>query len=178
MNLNQHHKQAIIAAVMNDVPRQHGESSIVLRAKKVIDDDIRQFAPRSVANIYFDKENSIYLQFSGQNIGYLSTEGSYTHDMPYVSKPSQYALSDIAKAEISKIITAASEEVVAIKKVESDLRAAISGLRTRKQFVAMFPELEKYAPEEPTTGTMLPAIANVVAGLSKLGWGNKEAAIA
>lgn len=175
MNLNQDHKQAIILAVMNDVPRKHGNDDIAKRVKKVIDDDILAYAPKIVADAYFDKEGSTYFAYTGYNLGYLSSKKAYMAHMPYINMLSQYELSDGARAAISVIIEEAAEEIAAVNKVKTDLHAAISGLRTRKQFVTMFPELEKYAPEEPAAGTMLPAIANVVAGLSKLGWGNAGA---
>jgi hypothetical protein len=70
------------------------------------------------------------------------------------------------------------ERVKAIEQTESGLENALKGIRTRKQFVEAFPELEKYAPSEHKSGSMLPAIANVVADLSKLGWPKNKVAAA
>lgn len=50
------------------------------------------------------------------------------------------------------------------------LEAAFEGINTRKQFVETFPEFIKYAPEESGKCPTLPAVANVVSDLVKLGW--------
>ena len=47
---------------------------------------------------------------------------------------------------------------------------ALGGINTVKQFITAFPEFTKYAPVEHKTVKYLPALTDVVANLSKLGW--------
>lgn len=56
------------------------------------------------------------------------------------------------------------------QKAECALREAVYGFNTTKQLTTAFPEFAKYVPQDPPTSKNLPALTNVVANLSKLGW--------
>lgn len=69
---------------------------------------------------------------------------------------------------------AAAAPFAAEKKARSDLRNkvrhAVYGCTTRKQLVDRYPEFSKYAPSEHGVCTTLPVPANVIADLVKAGW--------
>jgi hypothetical protein len=56
---------------------------------------------------------------------------------------------------------------------ERKLFAAFEGINTLKQALTTFPEFKKYYPTEAEPTKNLPALANVMADLSKLGWPKK-----
>lgn len=51
-----------------------------------------------------------------------------------------------------------------------NFKSAVASCTTRKQFVNRFPELTSYLPNESTPCPTAPALANVVAGLVKVGF--------
>ena len=57
---------------------------------------------------------------------------------------------------------------------KQSLKAAIMACSTLKQLKERLPEFEKYYPTEAKPVVNLPALANVVADLSKLGWPKGE----
>ena len=170
MNLNKTHKQAIVKAVIADVPRAHKDLSE--RAQKIVDADVQKYAPKEIAVIAKDPTLSCYLSYGSSNIGYYATNPRHDTDFAYthLSVLAKHSVSDGCRAAIRELIESAREESKAIKAASDALAGAIFSIRTVKAFVNQFPELAKYAPAEPTTGTNLPAIANVMADLSKLGW--------
>lgn len=170
MNLTKFHKEAIVAAVIADIPRArkdpHGD------AQKIMDADIAQFAPKEIAAMWKDKALACYLDIGNDPISFFAIDRRYGTSLGHlrVQSPRKHTMSDAGKEAMKALYDELIGEADAIAAAETALTNSIAGLRTRKAFVAMFPELEKYAPAEPTMGTNLPAIANVMADLTKLGW--------
>jgi hypothetical protein len=174
MNLNKAHKQAIVMAVMADVPRARKDPSG--DAQKIMDADIAKHAPKEVAAIWKNKELACYLDLDSDPIAAIATD---LKDSPRYHGPLQHVqvrfprLHTASAKCVEQFNTLFAEmlgEAQAVEAASAALTGAIYGIRTVKAFVAQFPELAKYAPAEPTMGTNLPAIANVMADLSKLGW--------
>ena len=182
MNLNKYHKEAIVRSVMHDIPN-HGLEELEKRVKKMVDEDIKKHCPKEVYTMWTTPALAPYLSTVSRNAGYLceASHRRYVSDLFYVTYPSAHSISAEFTERVTPLITAQLEALEERRYAVANLEAAIAGIRTRKQFVELFPELEKYAPKESVKGTLLPALANVVADLSKLGWPaskNAEAATA
>lgn len=180
MKLTKTHREQIVAAVMRNTPMRH-KLSIGERIQAVVDKFITERGPRGIRHLWKDKEIGRYLNRTSHNAGYLRTESSRFYDsrLPQVSTLHGLDLDSEAKAEIQQIADEYLEEMSQREDAESKLHSALAGIRTRKQFIEQFPELEKYAPEELTPDRTVPAISNVMATLSKLGFPadkNKEVA--
>lgn len=171
MKLTKTHREEIVAAVMRNTPMRH-KLSIRERIQAVVDKFITERGPRGIRHLWKDKEIGRYLNRTSHNAGYSRTESSRFYDsrLPQVSTLYGLDLDSEAQAEIQQIADEYLEEMSQREDAESKLRAALAGIRTRKQFIEQFPELEKYAPEELTADRTLPAISNVIATLSKLGF--------
>lgn len=180
MKLTKTHREQIVAAVMRNTPMRH-KLSIGERIQAVLDKFITERGPRGIRHLWEDKEIGRYLNRTSHNAGYLRTESSRFYDsrLPQVSTLYGLDLDSEAKAEIQQIADEYLEEMRQREDAESKLHSALAGIRTRKQFIEQFPELEKYAPEEIAADRTVPAVANVMATLSKLGFPadkNKEVA--
>jgi len=168
MNLDKTTKAKIAAAIVGDIPRQFkGAEGLI---EKMISEDIAKFAPAPLATMWADKNLSMYISRNGQNAGYLFVKPRHVADGPYAAIPSQYELNKKTKEAIEIAVAAFVGEKRAIEEMKNKLLGAFAAVRTRKQFVSQFPEFEKYAPQVDAESTMLPALANVMADLSKLGW--------
>ena len=75
---------------------------------------------------------------------------------------------------VEVVVNELKEKYLAEDRVFNDaryaLKRAIEGCSSYKQLMARLPEFEKYYPKPDAKSTNLPALANVVADLSKLGW--------
>lgn len=171
MNLNKTHREEIVAQVMRDTLKRH-KLSLHDRLQAVVDNAITKSGPRIIGPLWKDKELGKYLNRTSTSANYLrsSDDKRYVADLPYVSTLYGYVIDDQAKVEITSIIDDHTEEQKLRDDAESALRGAIAGIRTRKQFIEQFPELEKYAPSVVTADRSVPAIANVMASLTKIGW--------
>lgn len=171
MKLTKTHREQIVAAVMRNTPMRH-KLSIGERIQAVVDKFITERGPRGIRHLWKDKEFGRYLNRTSHNAGYSRTESSRFYDsrLPQVSTLYGLDLDGEAQTEIQQITDEYLEEMSQREDAESKLHAALAGIRTRKQFIEQFPELEKYAPEEITADRTVPAIANVMATLSKLGF--------
>ncbi len=170
MNLNKFHKQAIVRAVLADIPRKNMEE-LEKKVKQMVDEDIEKNVPKEIWAVWKNKSLSCYLNVLSMNVGYLRTDDKsrYLDGFFQVIFPEKYQFSEDFKLRLTPMLEKLVAETNAVNEVKSKLESALAGVRTRKQFVEMFPELEKYAPKEVKKDVMLPAITGVVDDLSKLG---------
>lgn len=173
MNLTKAHREHIAQLVMQDTPRRH-KLDIQDRLQAIVDKAITERGPEGVRHLWKDKEYGNYLHRTSTNAGYLrpKPDARYESDAPYVSLLADYDFpdDDPLRKEIAAVIADHLEEQAQRNQVRQQLQATLAGIRTRKQFLERFPELAKYAPTEPGTDRSVPAIANVMAALSTLGW--------
>lgn len=180
MNLNQTSRAEIVAAVMKDVPRKRKDPAGDLQ--KLVDADVKAYAPPAIAAIWTDKALACYLNIDNNNIVSLvpdaKGERSYDSPLPGVSAthPEKHEFSANFKDQAQRMYDAMLAEYERIEQARVALTGAVAGLRTVKAFIAAFPELEKYAPATPTASSNLPALANVMAGLVELGWPKEKGA--
>lgn len=177
MNLNKYVKQAIVSSVIADIPRP-ALTGLEEKLQAIVDADIAKHAPPELAAMWAKKEMREWLTWEAYQAGRLTkTPVHHSELVAHVStvqkgkwSGSPRKLSEAAQEQYDKLYTAAAQEHEAVQQVRVKLQGSLESIRTRKQFVAAYPELEKYAPTEAARSAMLPALANVVADLSKLGW--------
>lgn len=171
MKLTKTHREEIVAAVMRDTPKRH-KLSIGERIQAVVDKAIVERGPRGIRHLWKDKEFGQYLNRTSCNAGYLRAgkNAYYDSKFPHISTLCGMELDLEATLEIEAMLTEHEQEMSERETAKSTLASALAGIRTRKQFIEQFPELEKYAPAEVTADRTVPAIANVMATLSKLGF--------
>jgi hypothetical protein len=79
----------------------------------------------------------------------------------------------VTQDQIKAILAPYEEQEDERHNAESRLSHAFAGINTLKQALTTFPEFKKYYPTEEQPTKNLPALANVMADLSKLGWPKK-----
>lgn len=173
MNLTKTHRKHIVQLVMQDTPRRH-KLDIQDRLQAIVDKAITERGPEGVRKLWKDKEYGKYLHRTSTNAGYLRPKpnAGYENNAPYVSFLFNYEFpdDDPMRAEVAAVVADHLEEQAERNQVRQQLEDTLAGIRTRKQFLERFPELAKYAPTEPGADRSVPAIANVMAALSTLGW--------
>lgn len=181
MNLTKAHREEIVSAVMRDTPKRH-KLDIQDRLQAVVDKAISERGPKGIAKLWKDKELGVYLHRSSTCAGYLcpcdSERYGYHSNVPYLTvlHGHEFPKDDPMRSEIGAIVDDHLDELAQRAAAKTALSGALAGIRTRKQFLAQFPELAKYAPADNVMDRSVPAIANVMGTLSKLGWPADKAA--
>lgn len=160
MNLTKIHKQAIVRAIMQDTPPLD-------RAKwatEIKDAIVKAMSPE-VRKLYKTKPSALRTA----TVPYANEFSRWGADIP---------VGDVTKEQIKEITEPYEKQVNERRDMENKLTAAFEGIRTLKQAEATFPEFKKYYPTEAQPTKNLPALANVVADLSKLGWPKNAVATA
>ncbi len=157
--LTKHEKESIARAIIQDVPqvdRIKRRAAIQAALVKAMSPECRKIYSRTP-----DALKTFHL-------GDLTYSGSDWNSREVVA-------GDVPKDNIEAILAGYKEEDRKYREVKHNLQAAILGCSTVKQLEARLPELKKYFPtaEKPTVN--LPALTNVVADLTKLGWPRKGA---
>ena len=152
MKLTKYHKEAIVSSILNDLPSPD---------EKQLQADIQAaFVAAMSAEaqaLYATSHNALAAQhFYGHDTGLKYGEA--------------FIVGDANVKEALKPFSSAQEARDGIRR---NLKAAIGGMNTRKQFINAFPEFSHYAPPEPGPTANLPALANIVADLVKAGWVQK-----
>ena len=81
---------------------------------------------------------------------------------------------DVTDKQVEAMTKKYRDENDARYAAKRQLERAIDGCNTLKQLMTTLPEFEKYYPTEEQPTKNLPALANVVADLSRLGWPKGE----
>ena len=152
MKLDKYTKQAIVKAIMNDVPKPDKDkrrADLQAAIVKAMSPDVRK--------VYKTKPNALCKHYFG-NI--LST-GWGTADM---------IAGDVDEKTLKELAKPYEAEDTARYEAECKLKGAIEACSTLKQLNERLPEFKKYFPTEQQPTKNLPALANVVADLSRLGW--------
>lgn len=149
MKLNKWTKESIVAAIMQDVPKSPDN---VIRTEMQAALISAMSAP--VLKLY--KTHPTALKVA--HVSGWETELGYSVDLI------------AGDADVQKSMA----PFVARKKARADarhkLQAAVMGCSTLAQLKKLLPEFEAYFPTEEQPTKNLPALANMVADLSKLGW--------
>ena len=149
MKLTKYEKDSIIRAIMQDVPR-----TLESVLKKEIQLELVKGMSAPIQKLYKTHPNALRLaQISSWDSGL-----GYRVDLI------------AGDADVSKTM----EPFAARKKMFDDTQAKLSGIvngcTTLAQLKKLLPEFTSYFPTETEPTKNLPAVANMVADLSKLGW--------
>jgi hypothetical protein len=155
MKLTKYDKQAIVKAIMADVPkpdknkRRADLQTAIVKAMSPAVRKVFRESPGALKTHYFND-----LVYDGMN---WSTR--------------EIVIGDVSEDKLKELIAPYKAEDEAIRSAKAKLEGAIEGCTTRKALMTRLPEFEKYYPaEDAPMSKNLPALANVMADLSKLGW--------
>ena len=146
-------KQAIVRAIMADVPRVDKDK----RRKELQAAIVKLMSPE--ARKLFNKTPNALRTYHVGEITYNGQWGSR-----------DIIIGDVTDAKVDELCTKYKEEDNARYDIERKLKGIVETCRTVKQLNDRLPEFKKYFPTVEKPVANLPAIANVVADLSKLGW--------
>lgn len=155
MKLTKIHKQAIVRAIMQDTP-PHDRAKW---AREIRDAIVKAMSPE-VRKLHKTKPDAL----RKATVMYANEYRTWGDDVP---------VGDVTKKQIDEIVEPYDKQVRERRDMEHKLTAAFEGINTLKQAESAFPEFKKYYPSEAQPTKNLPALANVVSDLSKLGWPKK-----
>jgi len=146
-------KQAIVKAIMADVPK-------VDKKKR------REELQASVVKLMSPEARKLFKitpkALRTHHVGDITYDGNWgSRDI---------TVGDVTDTQIDELCVKYKEEDRARYEIECKLKGIVETCRTVKQLNDRLPEFKKYFPTVEKPVANLPAIANVVADLSKLGW--------
>jgi hypothetical protein len=161
MKIDKYVRQSIVRAIMNDVPkpdkakrREDLQAAIV----KAMSPDVRKVFKNTPGAL------------KAHHFGEVLYDG-------YSWNTRDLVVGDVPQKKLDELVKPYEDEDDARRAAQCKLEGAIEGCTTRKALMTRLPEFEKYYPaEEAPMSKSLPALANVMADLSKLGWPKKPGA--
>jgi hypothetical protein len=163
MKLTRADKDAFTSAVVQDIPKIDYEEQY---RKLVYEDAISQL-PEKIQAIAKDVSLNRFLATRivwGR--GSLGTISVFAARESGEYKPSS---TEVA-SKINALVRASREQEDRLVETQRKVRGAIEPCTTLKMALERLPEFAKYLPEPRAKSVNLPAIANLVADLSTLGW--------
>ena len=152
MKLTKYEKEAIVRAIMQDVPTKPDN---ILKA---------EIQAAFVAGMS-DPIKKLY----NTHPKALKTESISSWDSPMAYRADFIA----GDADVTKVMAPFRAQKEARDDAQRKLHAAVMGCNTLAQLKKLLPEFISYFPSETEPTKNLPAVANMVADLSKLGWPKK-----
>ena len=154
MRLDKYTKASIVKAIMNDVPEPD-------KAKRRAD------LQAAVVKAMSPEARKLY----NKTPGALRTH--HVGDTLYDGR--SWAARDIIAGDVNsetidKLLKPYKDEDDARAATKRKLQGIVEGCSTLKQLQTLLPEFKQYMPTEAAPTKNLPAVANMVADLSKLGW--------
>ena len=161
MRLDKYTKSSIIRAIMDDVPapdKAKRRADLQAAVVKVMSPEVRK--------VYNKTPSALRTHHVGDVIydGY----GWNTRDI---------IAGDVTDKVIEEIIKPYKAEDEARHATKRKLQGIVEGCSTLKQLQTLLPEFKQYMPTEAAPTKNLPAVANMVADLSKLGWPKKPGTV-
>ncbi len=146
-------KEAIVKAIMADVPMPDKKK----RKQELQAAVVKAMSPEA-RKLYKNCPEALRTQC----IGELLYDGTWSSR--------DIIVGDVKDATVKELTKKYQDEDQKVIDARYALKGAINACTTLKQLETRLPEFKKYYPtvEKPTAN--LPALANVVADLSKLGW--------
>jgi hypothetical protein len=159
MKIDKYVRQSIVKAIMNDVPKPD-------KAKRRADLQaavVKAMSP-AVRKVFKECPGALKTSYFGDLI----------YDGIKWGDSRELVVGDVTKEKLEELAKPYKDEDDAIYAAKNKLECAIEGCTTRKALMTRLPEFEKYYPaEEAPMSKSLPALANVMSDLSKLGWPKK-----
>lgn len=158
MKITQYERKAIVHAIMADVPtpdRSKRHADLQAALVKLMSTPARK--------VYSATPKALATYYTGD-----STYNGVDWDTRTV------VIGDVTVNQINALTKPYEVEDEAHRIAAQRLRSAVDSCTTRKQLMDRLPEFEKYYPSaDAPMSKNLPALANVVADLAKLGWPKK-----
>jgi hypothetical protein len=158
MKVTKLQKEAIVRAIMNDVPKPNKAT----RHAKVQAALVKAMSPE--CRKLYGKRPDIFTSEHTGDITYDGCNWALRHVI----------IGDAPKEKLKEILEPYKAEDEKFYEAKRNLTNAIMACTTLKALETTFPEFKKYFPTETQPTKNLPALANVVADLSKLGWPKGE----
>jgi hypothetical protein len=155
MKLTKLIKQSIVRAIIQDIPP--------------IDKEARALAIN--AAIVKAMSPEVRKLFKTHPAALRTKSVAYTN--PFRHWGNDVTVGDVTDETIKEIVKPYEKQEEERTQAERRLFYAFEGINTLKQALTTFPEFKKYYPTEAEPTKNLPALANVMADLSKLGWPKK-----
>ena len=153
MRLDKYAKQSIVRAIMQDVPpidKTARRLTVQAAIVKAMSPDVRKVFK--------------------SNPGALRT--TYVGDVVEIDDYSSRSITvgDVTDKQLEEILKPYKAEDSAVYDAKRKLQSIVEGCSTLKQLQTLLPEFKQYMPTEAAPTKNLPAVANMVSDLSKLGW--------
>jgi hypothetical protein len=155
--INKWDKESIVRAIMADVPKPDKKK----RKEELQAAIVKAMSPEA-RKLYKSCPSALRTY----HLGDLIYDGNWDSRNIVVGDVKEVVIDELAKKY--------KAEDEAQDAARRSLKGAIESCSTYKQLMTRLPEFEKYYPKPDAKGTNLPALANVVADLSKLGWPKGE----
>lgn len=153
MKLTKYEKEPIVRAIMQDVPTK---PDTVLKA---------EMQAAFVAGMSDPVKKLYKTHPKALKMGSMSSwDSPLSYGMDFV----------VGDADVNKAMAPFSKQKKERDDAHSKLGAAINGCNTLAQLKKLLPEFISYFPSETEPTKNLPAVANMVADLSKLGWPKRQ----
>lgn len=153
MRITKYEKQAIVRAIWQDVPtpnKVQRRTDLQAALVKAMSPEARKLFNRTPSAL------------RTHNFGEIIYTGSY------ISR--ELIVGDVDKETIAKLVKQYETEDEAHYAAKRKLDGIVEGCSTLAQLKKLLPEFTSYFPSETAPTKNLPAVANMVAELSKLGW--------
>lgn len=153
MKLNKYQKQAIVSNIMADVPKIDTEAH-----RKRIMDGVQKLMTPAVRKVYKETPKAL-------NNCYVPN----LHDGVDWGSRVIY-IGNVTEEELKPLLAPLDEAVKHRDDTYRKLKGVIESCTTLKKLKELLPEFEQYFPSEAEPTKNLPAVANLVTDMMKLGW--------
>lgn len=166
MRLTKYDKEAFVRAVMQDIPQIDYKQMLRI---KILNANTEKLPPAAKALLCSTKDEHLIKREKHEYAAHDERGLTYVWCDTY---PTDGWQTEAFNKEITEIVQKAREQDAAREAVETKLTGIIESCSTLKKAHETLPEFIKYLPQQrSSTGVgNLPAIANIVADLSKMGW--------
>ena len=153
MNLNKYAKKAIVSSIMADVPKVD-----IAAFRKQIEAEIYKLMTPAVRKVLKETPKAL-------NTGYVSElyDGQSWDTRNII-------LGNVSDKQLREICKPLDEAVAARQAIYSKLTGVMESVRTLGALKKLLPEFAAYFPTEDEPTKNLPAVANLVTDMVKLGW--------
>lgn len=153
MRITKWDKEAIVKAIMHDVPKPD---------KKKRKDELQAAIVKAMSPEARKLYNRTPSALRTHHLGDIIYDGNWSSRDVIVG--------DVTNSMVDEMTKKYIDEDNAVVTARRSLKGAIEACTTLKQLNDRLPEFKKYFPTEEKPTANLPALANIVADLSKLGW--------
>lgn len=154
MKIDKHTKQSIVRAIMNDVPKpdyKKRRADLQAAVVKLMSPEVRR--------VFKLCPGALHTYHVGETLYDGQSWWSRT-----------IVCGDVPSEKIDELVAPYQDEDRACRHAQANLTNIVNSCNTLAALKRNLPEFESYFPTEAQPTKNLPALANVVADLSKLGW--------